>query len=290
MSTLRIGLAQTVQTNDFKQNVQAIHEYLDKAVDAGVAILCFPEAQTVGYRVDITDADVPVPVDELREIHDSVAAFCAKHKMACILGTEVPLESDPHGGKPYNSALVYSEKGELLGAHHKSRLTPLDAVGYSPAPKDNPQVFELFGVTVGLTICFAGFRFAETTESCVRQGAQIVFHPQNNTTRPNDWKIPVHHSMMVTRAAENTIWFASCNCCLIPHQNCATRIIAPDGQVHAECPMKEPALLVSDIDVDRATRAMCNFDMDGCAQMLFADTVKPEEYASAVPDTNATRG
>ena len=284
MTTLRIGLAQTPQSDNLKQNESAIREYLDRAVDAGVQILCFPEVQTAGYRVDITAADAPVQVDELQAIHASVAEYCGKHSMACILGTEIPLESDPCGGKPYNSALVISEVGQVLGVHHKSRLTPLDAVAYSSAPKDNSQVFELFGVTIGVTICFAGFRFSETTEQCVRQGAKIVFHPQNNTTRPNEWKIPVHHSMQVTRAAENTIWFASCNCCLLPHQNCATRIIAPDGQVHAECPMKEPSLLVSDIDVDRATGAMCNFDVDGCAQMLFADTVKPEEYASIKAD------
>ena len=288
MTTLRIGLAQTRQSDNLQQNQHAIREYLDRAVDAGVQVLCFPEAQTAGYRVDIPAADAPVQVDELRAIHASIAAYCGKQKMACIMGTEIPLESDPHRGKPYNSALVISEMGKVLGAHHKSKLTPLDAVAYSPAPPNNRQVFELFGVTIGVTICFAGFRFAETTEHCVRQGAQIIFHPQNNTTRPNDWKIPVHHAMQVTRAAENTIWFASCNCCLVPHQNCATRIIAPDGQVHAECPMKEPTLLVSDIDVDRATRAMCDFDIDGCAQMLFADTVKPEEYASVRPDATAS--
>ena len=73
------------------------------------------------------------------------------------------------------------------------------------------ETFDLCGVRVGVVICFEGFRFPETTRECVRQGAQLVFQPQNNTTRPNDWKIPIHHAMIVTRAAENTIWFASCN-------------------------------------------------------------------------------
>eukprot|EP01046_Picozoa_sp_COSAG06_P108713 COSAG06_NODE_55135_length_291_cov_0.697917_1_plen_55_part_01 len=36
-------------------------------------------------------------------------------------------------------------------------------------------------------------------------GAQVVFHPQNNTTRPAAWKVPIHHAMIVTRAAENTV-------------------------------------------------------------------------------------
>ena len=63
------------------------------------------------------------------------------------------------------------------------------------------ETFDLFGVKVGVVICFEGFRFAHATRECVAQGAQLIFHPQNNTTRPNDWKIPVHHAMIVTRAA-----------------------------------------------------------------------------------------
>ena len=84
--------------------------------------------------------------------------------------------------------------------------------------------------------------------------------------------------MIVTRAAENTIWFASCNACLVPHQNCCSMIVTPDGRIHAQSELKEEELLVADIDIDKATRAMFNFDMEGCAELLFADTVKKEEF------------
>src|SRR5262245_21709278 len=135
--------------------------------------------------------------------------------MACVLGTETPHEAA--GRKPYNSALVINEKGRMLGVHHKTRLTPLDAIAYSQG--ESFSVFDLCGVPVGVVICFEGFRFPETTRECVRQGARLVLHPQNNTTRPNDWKLPIHHAMITTRAAQNTIWFASCNACLA-QQNC----------------------------------------------------------------------
>lgn len=276
MRPLRIALAQITQTDDLQQNGRKILQYLEQAARAGVQIVCFPEAQTAGYRADISAPDAPVQVGELRALHDTVAETCARHGIACILGTETPLETDPHRGKPYNSAVVISESGEILGVHHKTRLTPLDAIAYTAG--QGFTTYELFGVTVGVVICFEGFRFAETTEECVRQGAQLVFHPQNNTTRPNDWKIPIHHAMIRTRAAENTVWFASCNCALVPHQNCRTQIIAPNGVMHAECEMKKEELLISDIDVDRATRAMFEYDMEGCADLLFSDTVSPEEY------------
>lgn len=281
MRTLKIALAQCRQTADFDANAATILRFLDEAATAGTQIVCFPETQTVGYRVDIATPETPVEPERLAALHDRVARRCGELGMACILGTETPLESDPRGGKPYNSALVISPEGRILGVHHKTKLTPLDAIAYSPGR--TIETFDLWGVKVGVVICFEGFRFAATTAECVRQGAQLVFHPQNNTTRPNDWKIPVHHSMIVTRAAENTVWFASCNPCLVPHQNCRSLVVAPDGRIAAQSELRREELVTAEIDVDRATRAMFLYDLEGCAEMLFADTVQRDEFASALP-------
>jgi ribosomal-protein-alanine N-acetyltransferase len=281
MSWLRIGLAQCRQTADLGANVATIFRMLDEAGRRRVQILCFPETQTVGYRVDISTPDRPVPVEQLGELHARVAERCGALGVACILGTETPLASDPRGGKPYNSALVVSETGRMLGVHHKTRLTPLDALAYTPGK--GFQTFELFGIRIGVVICFEGLRFADSTRECVRQGAQVIFHPQSNTTRANDWKVPVHHAMIVTRAAENTVWFASCNACLIPHQNSRSLIVAPDGQIAAQTELCREELLVADLDVARATRAMFEFERGGMAEVLFAGTVRPEEFARAGP-------
>jgi predicted amidohydrolase len=284
MTTLRIALAQCRQTADLEANARTVFEFLERAAAAGVQIVCFPETQTVGYRVDIATPATPVEPGRLDEVHRRIARRCGELGLACVLGTETPLASDPTGGKPYNSALVISPTGEILGVHHKTRLTPLDAVAYSPG--GTFETFELCGVRVGVVICFEGFRFPETTRECVRQGAQLVFHPQNNTTRPNDWKIPIHHAMIVTRAAENTVWFASCNMCHERHQNCRSMVVAPDGRIHAQMELRREELLVSDIDIDLATRAMFHFDTDGCntdgcARVLFSDTVRRVEYTDS---------
>lgn len=291
MATLRIALAQTRQTADRQDNRAAILQAVDSAAVRGVRILCFPEAQTVGYRVDIADAHAPVPAAWLDEVHGEVARRCGAAGMACILGTETPAA----GGKPHDTALVISEAGRVLGAHHKTILTPLDAAAY--AAGTGQHTFELFGVTVGVVICYEALRFAHTTAECVRRGAQIVFHPQNNTTRPNDWKIPVHHALIVARAAEHTVWFASCNACLRPHQNSASLIVAPDGTIAGQTELKREELLVRDVDVSLATRAMFRLGeaartgaaagsaVDDSAALLFADTVRRDEYRAApAPD------
>lgn len=282
MTTLKIGLAQTRQTKDFDANAETILRFLDQAIGEGVQILCFPETQTVGYRVDIADIDTPSPIEKLDRLHEQVAKRCAESGMACILGTETPDPSDLTV-KPYNSALVINEQGRVVGVHHKTKLTPLDALAYSPG--NSIETFDLFGVRVGVVICFEAFRFAETTAECVRQGARLVFHPQNNTTRPNEWKIPIHHAMITTRAAENTIWFASCNACLDPNQNSRSMIVAPDGRLHAQTELRREELLVSDIDISLATQAMFRFDLEDCAEVLFSDTVRRDEFSSILPDS-----
>jgi len=51
---------------------------------------------------------------------------------------------------------------------------------------------------------------------------------------------------------------------------------------HAQAPLRSEELLVADIDVDEATRAMFLDDMKRTADLLFSDTVVPSEYSSAL--------
>ncbi|MBC7821217.1 MAG: hypothetical protein IAG10_30390, partial [Planctomycetaceae bacterium] len=104
--SLRIALAQCRQVNDVETNARTIFRFLEQAAEAQAQIVCFPETQTVGYRVDIARPDTPVESQRLADLHRRIAQRCGELKMACILGTETPLEANPTGGKPYNSALV----------------------------------------------------------------------------------------------------------------------------------------------------------------------------------------
>ena len=68
MSTLRIALAQCRQTADLDANAATIFRMVEDAARQGVQVLCFPETQTVGYRVDISTPDRAVPVEWLAEL------------------------------------------------------------------------------------------------------------------------------------------------------------------------------------------------------------------------------
>ena len=89
MKFLKIALAQVRQSDDFDANAERILRSIDDAGNQGVQILCFPEAQTVGYRVDIVESRAPVPVERLDVLHATVAERCRVLGMACVLGIEI---------------------------------------------------------------------------------------------------------------------------------------------------------------------------------------------------------
>ncbi|MDP6702654.1 MAG: nitrilase-related carbon-nitrogen hydrolase, partial [Candidatus Latescibacteria bacterium] len=84
---LRIALAQCRQTADFDANAATIFRFLERAIAAQAQIVCFPEAQTVGYRVDISHPHAPSPTARLDELHTELARRCGAAQIACILGT-----------------------------------------------------------------------------------------------------------------------------------------------------------------------------------------------------------
>ena len=63
---------------------------------------------------------------------------------------------------------------------------------------------------------------------------------------------PYYEKAMMMRSIENTIWFASVNYAL-RHPEAATSIIDPAGRCHAFLPYGEEGVLVSEIDVEKAT-------------------------------------
>ena len=270
---MRVGVAQVAQSDDIPANCTRALRYIDAAAEMGVEVLCFPEAHLPGYRVDITPTDAPVRVRELDACQARIAERCATHRIACLVGSErrVPRE------KPRNTVLVVDERGNVVGRHDKTILTPLDALAYSPG--EGFEVWLLHGVLVGVVTCFEGFRFANTTRQCVLKGAQVVFHPQNNTTRAGvAWKLPVHESMIVTRAAENTVFFISVNMAC-EHQNSRSLIVGPDGTLRGATKLHEEELLVRDLDLSEATRAMALFEKNGMSEILFGNAASQEEHA-----------
>ncbi|MBN1292714.1 MAG: carbon-nitrogen hydrolase family protein [Candidatus Latescibacteria bacterium] len=262
MNTIRIGIAQVPQTGILQKNLDKVIEFIEKAYDKGVELLCFPETHLPGYRVGILTTDSLCDEDGLKRATDSIRAKCAEYSMGIILGTETP---NPQG-KPFNSALVLDTTGKTLALHHKSKLTPADAKGYSPGK--GPTGFTFKGIPMGVVICFEGFRFPETTRELARNGAKVVFHPQCNHIMPKmSWKQPIHEALIMARAGENTIYFISANMSH-PLNNCRSLVVAPNGLIQNASVLTQEMLITADIYPDLSTHAFLQDDLNKMAKAL----------------------
>ena len=274
MSTLRIALAQCRQTADLDTNAATIFRMVEDAARQGVQILCFPETQTVGYRVDISTPDRPVPVEWLAELESRLAKRCAAAGMACILGTETPLESDPYRGKPHNSALVISERGQVRppqDAAHAPRCARVHARPRLPdlRPLRGPgrRRHLLRGASVpGVD---AGMRPPGRPGHLPSPEQHHAGERLEGARAPRHDRHPGRREHRLVR--------------VLPHQNSRSLIVAPDGQIWAQTELRREELLVADLDVARATRAMFEFERGGMADVLFGTSVRPEEFAAAGP-------
>lgn len=262
MTLIRIGVAQVPPTSDLEQNLAKTIEYMGKAAAAGVEILCFPEAHLPGYRVGVLDPEAPCDATGLARAAARVSVRCRELSIGVVLGTETPNPS----GKPFNSARVIDHRGETIALHHKSKLTPNDALAYTVG--HGSTMFTFKDVPMGVVICFEGFRFPETTRELARGGARVVFHPQFNHVMPRmEWKLSVHEALLVARAAENTLYVVSANMSH-PLNNCRSLVIAPDGLIHEASVLTKEMLVVADLDPTLATHAFLHDDPDRMVKAL----------------------
>jgi predicted amidohydrolase len=131
------------------------------------------------------------------------------------------------------------------------------------APGDGRAVFEVAGVTIGVTICHEGWRYPETVRWAVQRGAQVVFHQAFHEAEPGGFRPTMfadprntfHEKAVLCRAAENTCFVATVN--YAGDGSPTTSAVArPDGTLQAWQPYGLAGLLVADLDLSQATRLL----------------------------------
>jgi predicted amidohydrolase len=121
-------------------------------------------------------------------------------------------------------------------------------------------VFAIGPLTFGVAICHEGWRYPETVRFAARHGAQVVFHPHLELggdggyapTTFAEARNTFHEKALLCRAAENTVFVASCN---YAAKGSATTsaVVKPDGTLLAYQPYGVEGLLVADLDLSLAT-------------------------------------
>lgn len=247
-----IGLASPRVAASLDEALAKMDSLVADAASRGAGIVCFPEAYIPGLRGQDYQPYRFEPADEQRARRE-ICAIARARGTAVIAGLEQITEAGRQVG-----ALVVDGNGEILGLQTKVQLDPSEERFYVPG--EGRYLFEVNGTKFGIAICHEGWRYPETVRWAAMRGAQVVFHPQQTGSdsggvRLTAWgspDAPYYEKAMLMRSIENTIWFASVNYALA-HQDSATTVITPEGELFAHLPYGEEGVLIADLDLARAT-------------------------------------
>ncbi|KAF4923563.1 Hydrolase [Colletotrichum viniferum] len=178
----------------------------------------------------------------------------AKDAGVYLVGGSIP-ELEPDTRKIFNTTLVLSPYGELLGKHCKAHLFDVDFPGkmtfresdtLSPGNTITTVDLPEYG-TIGLGICY-DIRFAEFATVASRRGAFALIFPSafNSTTGPLHWEL-----LARARALDNQLYVAMCSQSYEPGSGYPawghSMVVDPNGQIVATTERK-PAIVYADLD------------------------------------------
>jgi predicted amidohydrolase len=172
----------------------------------------------------------------------------------------------------------------LIGSYRKTHL-PFLGVDRFVVPGEELPVFETPLGRIGLEICY-DLRFPEVTRTLALKGADIVCLPTNFPMAAT-----VQTELItVARAAENRIYLLTANRVGKERSGefCGwSQIVDPYGTRLAEAGETEEALLVADVDVEKARDK--DYIIPGEYELYLFGHRRPELYGALLEETQAVK-
>ncbi len=246
-----------------EKNISRVAEAL-RGIDSQLLVL--PEFFATGYQFvsvdEVTALAEPVPKGPTTE---ALSELSRKHNMFIVGGLP-----ERAGNRFYNSAVFTGPQG-FIGIYRKTHLFFEEKLWFTPGDTG----FNIFSTeigVIGIMICFDWF-FPEALRALALQGAQVIAHPANLV-------LPHCPAAMPIRCLENRVYAITANRTGMEQRKegahltyiGTSQIVAPDGTVCARAPEQGDALMVVDIDPEKAINKAINPFND-----LFQDR-RPDMY------------
>lgn len=189
-----------------------------EAAQKGASLIVLPECFNSPYGTQYFPKYAETlhpspPTPEQSPSFHSLSSIAAEAK-AYLVGGSIP-EHDKETNKFYNTSLVFSPSGSLIGSHRKTHLFDIEIPGKIAfkesevlTPGTQLTVIDLpeYG-KIGLSICY-DIRFPEAAMIAARKGAFLLIYPGafNTTTGPLHWSL-----LGRARAVDNQVYVAMCS-------------------------------------------------------------------------------
>jgi 5-aminopentanamidase len=276
---MRVAVAQMEPILAEKErNLDACVARLEEAAAAGAELLVLPECAIPGYMFESAEEALPFAEEIPGPSADTLAKECRRLGMHLVCGL---LERD--GDVLYNAAVLVGPEG-LIGTYRKTHL-PFLGIDRFVVPGDELTVYDTPLGRIGVEICY-DLRFPEVTRTLALKGADIVAHPTNF---PVAARIQTE-LITVARAAENRIYLLTANRVGKERSGefCGwSQIVDPYGTRLAEAGETEEALLVAEVDVQKARDK--DYVIPGEYELYLFGHRRPELYGALVEETQAVK-
>lgn len=236
---MRIGAYQFKVTGDPEINFEHIKKGIERADEAGIRLLVFPECAVTGYPPHCINSAHDIDNEAVERIHDMIQKLAEEHQMFLIVGTILREESCC-----FNSAIVFSPDGKRI-IYRKRALWGWDRDNFSEG--HDPGVFMVDDFKIGIRICFE-VRFPEYFRELYQERTDlniILFYDESDHSDPERYSLIKGH--IRTRAVENVCHILTCNTA-VPYQTAPTGMFDRSGKVLAELAAGKEALLIYDLD------------------------------------------
>lgn len=271
---MRVAVAQMEpRLAEKERNLDAALERLEEAAAAGAQLLVLPECAIPGYMFDSAEEALPYAEEIPGPTTEAFERQCARLGVHAITGL---LERD--GDTLYNAAILVGPDA-LIGSYRKTHL-PFLGVDRFVTPGDEFKVFDTALGRIGLIICY-DLRFPEVTRTLALHGADLVALPTNF---PMAAKLQCD-VIAPARAAENRIYLLVAN--RVGKERwgefCGwSQIVDPYGTRLAEAGESEEALLVADVELEKARDK--DYVVPGEYELYLFGHRRPELYGALVEE------
>lgn len=254
--SLSVGLAQIDPAlGDFSRNLARHREWVQRAVDAGVKLLVFPELSLTGYflRDLVVDSAISLDGPQMTELK------ALARDLDVVLGAVI--EGPDH--RFFNTSL-YLSRGELVHAHRKVYLPTygmFDEQRYL-ASGDRFRSFQTSRGRMGMLVCEDIWHLSSAYILSL-EGVDVIICPSSSPGRgvSTDERLGTAASYNLicrTYAQFLTTFFLYCN--RVGYEDGAnfwggSMVIGPNGDIIAQHQEAEEALVLATLDFGELRRA-----------------------------------
>jgi apolipoprotein N-acyltransferase len=239
---LRLALVQ----GNIEQGLKWLPEQREKTVEVYRQL----SLQAAEQRPDLLiwpEAATPFYLQETEPLANSVRSLPQQTGSALLVGSPAYGRDAEGSLSYYNSAFLYSAKGEALGRSDKQHLVPFGeyvplsgllgffdklVAGAGDFSSGEPRPLQLDGHRLGVLICYEAI-FPELARAYVGLGSDLLVNLTNDAWFGRSAAPYQHLAMTRFRAIENRIWLARAA------NTGISALISPSGKVVTETPLFE---------------------------------------------------